>query len=528
MVIAWIGYCLLTSALLGLAAFAAERALGHYRKPVRGVWVAALAGTLLLPIVAYVLPAVVASLSPVPQGIPISVASLSGLMAEGAGAGEAAGFDWGAFLSAAGTLAAWLWGVSVLALGGYLVGSYRGLKREMEGWTPGKVLDAPVMMSRNRGPAVVGIRRGVIVMPTWIADLEEELLRLVFLHEREHQRAGDQRWFAFGLVSAIAMPWNPIVWWQLHRLRLAIEYDCDGRVLERGVSRRDYAEALLAVGSRVSEAPFAAAAFTERKPAVERRLRRMTEPLRRLRGPRAAFAAGLGTLALILACGSPPPTASEAEANATYTIAERLPAGRLERTDRPAFIPYDTPPTLANREDVRVALERWYPRNLRDAGVGGRVELWLHVDERGEVASRQVKTGSGNPQLDAAAMEVAETMRFTPARNRDQPTDVWVSQWVTFQGTAATSQPLLREESGSEFGRVKRAEPELAEQGRPLFVVDGVIQGPDVRLRDLGPLDIDHIEIIKGEAARTLYGDRARDGVVQITTKEGAASSSGS
>lgn len=532
MVIAWIGYCLLTSALLGLAAFAAERALGHYRKPVRGVWVAALAGSLLLPVAAYVVPALVAHLSPMPQGIPISVASLSGLAVESAGAGEAAGFDWAAAASAAGTLIAWLWGVSVLALSGYLIGSYRGLKREMEGWTPGKVLGAPVMMSRTRGPAVVGIRRGVIVMPTWIADLEEELLRLVFLHEREHQRAGDQRWFALGLFAAIAMPWNPIVWWQLHRLRLAIEYDCDRRVIERGVSRREYAEALLAVGSRVSEAPFAAAAFTERKPAVERRLRRMTDPLRRLRGPRAALAGGVGTLALILACGSQPPTASDDQASSVYAVVERAmpdeaspyknlpppPAGG-SASDRPSFLPYDKPPTLANRGEVMNRLQRYYPRNLWDAGIGGRVELWLHIDEQGEVAGYQIKTSSGNPRFDDAAKRVAESMRFTPALNRDQPTPVWVSQWFTFEVDPPASTPLLREGRGGP----DRPRGEVTVRGEPLIVIDGVIQNESFTLEDASPDDIDHIEIIKGTAAVSLYGERGRNGVIRITTKEAAA-----
>ena len=43
----WIGYCLLVSALLGLAALLAERALGHYRKPVRAVWAAAVGPVIL-------------------------------------------------------------------------------------------------------------------------------------------------------------------------------------------------------------------------------------------------------------------------------------------------------------------------------------------------------------------------------------------------------------------------------------------------------------------------------------------------
>ena len=59
------------------------------------------------------------------------------------------------------------------------------------------------------------------------------------------------------------------------------------------------------------------------------------------------------------------------------------------------------------------------------------------------------------------------------------------------------------------------------EAGQPLIVIDGVIQAADVSLDDLDAADIDHVEIIKGEAARSLYGERAKNGVVQIVTKSG-------
>jgi len=43
----------------------------------------------------------------------------------------------------------------------------------------------------------------------------------------------------------------------------------------------------------------------------------------------------------------------------------------------------------------------------------------------------------------------------------------------------------------------------------------------DDRLSDLNPADIDHIEILKGAAAATLYGSEASNGVIQIFTKRG-------
>ena len=55
----------------------------------------------------------------------------------------------------------------------------------------------------------------------------------------------------------------------------------------------------------------------------------------------------------------------------------------------------------------------------------------------------------------------------------------------------------------------------------PLYVVDGVILAGD--LPDLNAADIESIEVVKGAAATSLYGARAGNGVIQITTKRGFA-----
>jgi TonB-linked SusC/RagA family outer membrane protein len=60
--------------------------------------------------------------------------------------------------------------------------------------------------------------------------------------------------------------------------------------------------------------------------------------------------------------------------------------------------------------------------------------------------------------------------------------------------------------------------------GRPLFVVDGVVvatENMDSPLSDIDPNEIEHIEIIKGAAAASLYGSRAAGGVISVTTNRG-------
>jgi TonB-linked SusC/RagA family outer membrane protein len=58
----------------------------------------------------------------------------------------------------------------------------------------------------------------------------------------------------------------------------------------------------------------------------------------------------------------------------------------------------------------------------------------------------------------------------------------------------------------------------------PLIVVDGVIMNVG-SLTEIGGLDIESIEVVKGAAGASLYGTRAANGVIQIKTRRGGAGS---
>ena len=216
-------------------------------------------------------------------------------------------------------------------------------------------------------------------------------------------------------------------------------------------------------------------------------------------------------------------------------------------SERPSFIPYDTPPRLTNPSEIVAAMRQYYPRALRDAGIGGRVEVWLFVDKDGSVMEDQVKTSSGEPALDAAARIVMEQMKFQPAEFEGQPAEVWVSQWITFEVEPSEAAPktdalpdgsdgdtgvdgddprrIILKTDGGRLELVPQSpDGEVLELGaEPLIVIDGVIQAPGTPVEDLDPDDIESVEVIKGAAAARLYGDRGANGVVQITTKSGAA-----
>src|SRR6201999_95079 len=53
-----------------------------------------------------------------------------------------------------------------------------------------------------------------------------------------------------------------------------------------------------------------------------------------------------------------------------------------------------------------------------------------------------------------------------------------------------------------------------------LFIVDGAIMNVG-SLQELGGLDIESVEVVKGAAGASLYGTRAANGVITIKTKRG-------
>ncbi len=99
----------------------------------------------------------------------------------------------------------------------------------------------------------------------------------------------------------------------------------------------------------------------------------------------------------------------------------------------PTFTPFTVAPDIQNRAEVIRAMEREYPPLLRDAGIGGTVQVFFFIDEEGTVQQFQINESSGHQALDDAALAVAGVYRFSAALNRDKRVPVWVSFGITFQ-----------------------------------------------------------------------------------------------
>jgi periplasmic protein TonB len=107
----------------------------------------------------------------------------------------------------------------------------------------------------------------------------------------------------------------------------------------------------------------------------------------------------------------------------------------VDLSDQPAFTPRTVEPELraAQRAELQRHLERNYPSALRDAGIGGRVVLWVFINEQGRVQNTRVVETSGYPAFDALAQEALRAVTFSPAMNRDERVPVWIQLPIAYQ-----------------------------------------------------------------------------------------------
>jgi beta-lactamase regulating signal transducer with metallopeptidase domain len=314
MIASWMLYCSLCGLGLSAAAALAERALLRGRAAVRVVWIAAVLLSLLVPALA---------LRFAPRPITVDLAAT--------GSGEALGIqsateltppaaanrstqttatrpaNWRAIVARwdEELIVAWITLSAAVAFnffGGILVLAW--MRRR---WQRHTVMGVPVYISERTGPAVVGAFSPAIVVPQWVLALEPAQLALMLRHEQEHREAGDGRLLTIAQLALIAMPWNPALWWQIFRLRVAVELDCDARVL-READARSYGDLLLEFARpRRGPSLLGATAFAERAAQLERRIRLLARHRVRTSAAARAVATCIGVVALTGAWVAPRP-----------------------------------------------------------------------------------------------------------------------------------------------------------------------------------------------------------------------------
>jgi beta-lactamase regulating signal transducer with metallopeptidase domain len=262
MIAAYALYAMVWSVLIGVMAVLAERGALLLRRSVRWVWLTAIVAMVALPALLLLAGHGRAEMSEVMDAAPMAMTSevsdataisaWDSVRVASVPAPVSLAMRWERLLvgiaertehADATLLAMWALLSTGLALCVWRA-SRRGqqLPRSLSSRT---VQGTAVFVSEAIGPAAIGGASPSIVIPEWVLQLDAGLVSLVLAHEREHLRAHDPRVLSAGLAFVVLVPWHAPLWWAWRRLRLAIELDCDARVLRAANSPRLYATLLL-------------------------------------------------------------------------------------------------------------------------------------------------------------------------------------------------------------------------------------------------------------------------------------------
>ncbi len=465
--LAWMLYAVAFATLVAGAALAAERAARLLGLPTRWVWAAALAVSVLARVL---LPATAGA----PAEMDVVAIPSSGILSlEGVETAPVAGFvaEAGAVPSESVLLDAllpWLSLGGSLGVAALLLASRLRLAAVRRGWRRGRLLRVRVWLSRDSGPAVIGVLRPEIVVPESVLERDRESQRLVLAHEREHIAARDPLLLAFGWLAVLVVPWNPAIWWQLRRLRFGVETDCDARVLAAGRDVLRYGSLLLEVG-RSASIGMPVAAFAEPKSMLQRRIETMTS--QRPKHPFRLTATFVALCGLAVAAAAAVPAPEMPLELLWASSSAPLEIAAPDTTTPPVDIrEVPAKPELINASEIQRSIARSYPPLLRDAGVGGNAVVRLVVSEAGTVRPGSITVEHAtHPAFGEAAAQATRSARFTPGRMDGRPVPVTLSLPVQFRTQPADTTPRTALDSlRRENARLRREVERLrGEDGTP-------------------------------------------------------------
>lgn len=436
MILTWMVAATLFALLIGAAAHATESAARLLSRQGRAGWVAALGVSVAWPVI---LPFITARklvrLAPIVVGggpVRSVAARLPAIPSTVASRLDA-------------VLIA-LWALASVMLVIRLIRAQRTLSRISRSARRAEIDGHTVLVTEDIGPAVVGIASPCVAVPGWLTELDAPLRDLVLRHEREHCRSRDTALLWLGEVAVALVPWNPAVWWQSRRLRLALELDCDARTLDNTDAATMYGKLLLLIAQRQHMTRLAPM-LAESNSHLSRRIAAMTRASVSNRPLRVALLAAAATIAIIAACSarvggdltSPPPMGGT---RVSDQVNRSMQAGQpaMASGASPVYFEYqvEKPVTV-----VPGSVTPRYPAIMKQAGVGGEVYVSFVVDTTGRPDMSSLKVIKSSHQLFLNAVIAAlPDARFVAAEVGGKKVKQLVQTPYVFQMPDTTPSPL--------------------------------------------------------------------------------------
>lgn len=379
MIAAWMIYAIFVATLVALAAHAAERALRMTARPARWAWAAAVLLSCILPLTSRVTaPARTARMAAGSTGglglprRPLTSSTPAGVLGAIPGTIRIPRMSTLAALDRP-LRAFWFAGSAAWLL--VLAASMLSVARSAAEWTPAVVDGIPVRVSHSVGPALIGLLAPDVVLPVWALELPRTQRMLAIEHERQHAIARDPLLLLGAAVALAAMPWNVALWYTYRRLRLAVEADCDQRVLRVRPGVHAYGSLLIEVSERTLPGAMPVVALAEPASHLARRIELMTLRPSSHITRQLATAVLASMVSTALACRTPHPIA-----------AAPIPDSQFAGHAATLGENFSSAPTSDSIFDAtaRHAVAERYPQALRGE-MGTHAAIWIVADARDSV-----------------------------------------------------------------------------------------------------------------------------------------------
>jgi beta-lactamase regulating signal transducer with metallopeptidase domain len=434
------------------------------------------------------------------------------------------------------------------------------LARARRHWPLANMHGVRVRVAPRAGPAVIGVLRAEIVVPRSLLERSEDQQRLIVQHEHEHLRARDHILLGLGCLVAMALPWHPASWYALARLRLAIELDCDARVLRGGAAARSYGALLIDMAAHGAGLRGATLALADRPSHLERRLLAMKVKRSRFMLVRAATLCAVAGLLTMAACEARVPTSAELT-SMDVAAAEKAAAqtGALSDADADYFLNGER---KAREEVTKLDAKVIGSMTVvKSRAAGGRDTIFVVTKDMMQELDSLSRIGTKVRDAGTAASE--RLMLPTPRGTKASPAIMIDGKMSTEERLAAlrgedvASINILKPGNGvagnaypngllaietkahaNAFSKMRSARVSetpsairdfanggkgvrlsMSEKALPAFVIDGVA-ATRAQFEALGRDDIVRIDVVKEKAlVQAMSNDPAAvNGVVQVTT----------
>jgi TonB family protein len=150
-----------------------------------------------------------------------------------------------------------------------------------------------------------------------------------------------------------------------------------------------------------------------------------------------------------------------------------------------------------------IASNARYPESEKESGIRGRAYVTFKITKEGKVTDARIARGL-HPPMDKEAVRVVNSMPdWKPGKKDGKPVDANYTVPVEF---VLKDYPV----------RVSRATSAITAT-KPLYIIDGEeFQGS---MDDINPDHIKSIDILKGESGTQHFGEKGKNGVILIQTK---------